>query len=82
MRSIYQDQRPLVRINRNLVQKFGFMGIRLITLVTIIPIVGIVIYIIVNGIPAISWEFLSAMPRDGMRAGGILPAVVGTTYVF
>jgi len=28
--------------------------------------------------PAISWEFLSGFPSDGMRAGGILPAIVGT----
>ncbi len=24
------------------------------------------------------WEFLSAFPRDGMKAGGLLPAIVGT----
>jgi phosphate transport system permease protein len=38
-------------------------------------------YIIAKGAPAISWEFLSAMPHDGMRAGGILPAIVGTFYL-
>jgi ABC-type nitrate/sulfonate/bicarbonate transport system permease component len=31
--------------------------------------------------PAISWEFLSGMPREGMRAGGILPAIVGTFWL-
>ena len=28
-----------------------------------------------------SWEFLSAAPYDGMREGGILPAIVGTFYL-
>ncbi|MDX9863838.1 MAG: phosphate ABC transporter permease PstA, partial [Anaerolineaceae bacterium] len=45
------------------------------------PIIAIVIYIIYLGAPAITWEFLTAMPRDGMRAGGIWPAIVGTFYL-
>lgn len=69
------------RINPNLVQKIGFNLIRLITLITILPILGIVIYIAIKGAPALSWEFLSEMPRDGMRAGGILPAIIGTLYL-
>jgi phosphate transport system permease protein len=32
----------------------------------------------VRGIGALSWEFLTAMPANGMRAGGIFPAIVGT----
>lgn len=34
--------------------------------------------IFVRGIGAISWEFLFAPPRMGMREGGIFPAIVGT----
>ena len=34
--------------------------------------------IVVRGAGALSWEFLSAMPTRGMRAGGIFPALVGT----
>jgi phosphate transport system permease protein len=40
-----------------------------------------VLYILVRGMPAISWTFLTAMPSDGMRAGGIFPALVGTFYL-
>jgi len=69
------------KINRRLVQQAGFNAIRLVTLVTILPILGIVVYIAIKGAPAISWEFISAMPRDGMRAGGILPAIIGTLYL-
>jgi len=72
---------PKRNIDRQLVQKIGFNGIRLITLITILPILGIVVYIAIQGTPAISWEFLSAMPRDGMREGGILPAIIGTLYL-
>jgi len=69
------------KLPRRLVQQVGFNLIRFITLITILPILGIVVYITIKGAPAISWEFLSAMPRDGMRAGGILPAIIGTIYL-
>ncbi|MBP2144957.1 phosphate transport system permease protein [Methanofollis sp. W23] len=38
-------------------------------------------YIVVNGLPAITWEFLTQPPRDLGRAGGIFPAIVGTLYL-
>ncbi len=59
-------------------EKIGFNLLRLISLLTAVPIVAIVIYILVQGAPAISWEFLTAMPRSGMREGGIMPAIIGT----
>lgn len=35
-------------------------------------------YIVINGLPAISWEFLTAAPRSLGREGGIFPAIIGT----
>jgi phosphate transport system permease protein len=29
----------------------------------------------------VNWEFLTAMPRQGMKAGGIFPAIIGTFYL-
>jgi phosphate transport system permease protein len=66
---------------KHIAQGVAFTIIRLIALITVLPILGIVVYIVVRGAPAISWEFLSAMPREGMRAGGILPAIAGTFYL-
>lgn len=66
---------------RNLLQRLGFGVLTLMTLATVIPILAVVIYILVQGGPAISWEFLTGFPHDGMRAGGILPAIVGTLYL-
>jgi phosphate transport system permease protein len=65
----------------HIVQNFGILLLRLITLLTVLPIIGLVGYIIVQGAPAINWEFLSAMPTNGMRSGGILPAIIGTLYL-
>ena len=62
-------------------QKIGFGALTAASLLTVLPIVALVIYIIVQGLPQISLEFLTQMPRDGMRAGGIWPAIVGTFYL-
>ena len=35
-------------------------------------------FLLIKGLPAISWSFLTEMPRDSMTAGGILPCIVGT----
>ena len=58
---------------------FGLLGV--VTILTVLPVIAIILYILAKGAPAISWEFLTAVPRDGMRAGGILPAIVGTFYL-
>jgi phosphate transport system permease protein len=47
----------------------------------VLPIVLVVGYIAWLGAPAISWEFLTAIPRNGMKEGGIWPAIVGTLYL-
>jgi phosphate transport system permease protein len=67
--------------DRFLVQRLGISLISLVAFLTVIPIIGVFAYIIGRGAPAFSWQFLSAMPRDGMRAGGILPAIIGTFYL-
>ncbi len=60
---------------------FGINLLRLVTLITVLPVIGVIVFIMVRGAPAVSWEFLSQMPRDGMRAGGIFPAIIGTFYL-
>lgn len=52
--------------------------IKLVGILSIMPVFFIIGYIIYKGIPAISWDFIMDMPKDGMRAGGIYPAIIGT----
>ena len=69
-------------LNRaKITQTVGFNLLRFVTILTVIPIIGLVVYIVVKGAPAINWEFLTAPPSNGMREGGILPAIVGTLYL-
>lgn len=70
-----------MRIPRILSQRIAFTLLGLATFLTVAAILLIVGYIVIQGVGALSPEFLTAMPRDGMRAGGIWPAIVGTLYL-
>jgi len=62
-------------------QNIAFFFLFLATLLIVVPVGLIVIIIIQKGIPAINWQFLTDVPRQGMRSGGIFPAIVGTIYL-
>lgn len=65
-------------IDRFVAQRLGFALLILIALVVIMPILFVVGIIVAWGASAVNWEFLSAMPSDGMKAGGIFPTIIGT----
>jgi phosphate transport system permease protein len=77
---VQKNRRPLF-LNPKLTEKIGTAALTVVAVLTVAPIIAVVIYIIYLGAPAITWEFLTAMPRDGMRAGGIWPAITGTFYL-
>jgi phosphate transport system permease protein len=62
-------------------QKIAFFFLFLATLLIVVPIGLIVLIIIQKGLPAINCQFLSDIPRQGMRSGGIWPAILGTVYL-
>lgn len=62
-------------------QNIAFFFLFLATLLIVVPVGLIVVVIIQKGLPAINWQFFSDIPRQGMRAGGIFPAIVGTLYL-
>lgn len=68
-------------LNRNMTQRLGFGLLSLMAAITVLPIIAVVIYIIVQGGGAVSLEFLTGFPHDGMRQGGIMPAIIGTFYL-
>ncbi len=51
------------------------------TCMLILPVALILGVLIHKGGPAISWEFLFTSPTQGMTAGGILPALIGTVWL-
>ena len=70
-----------MKVSPKITQAIAYIFIIISSLVVILPILGILIIIVKRGWPALSWGFLTQMPRMGMKAGGILPAIVGTFYL-
>lgn len=62
-------------------QMIAFFFLFLAMLLIVVPVGLIIVIIVQKGLPAINWQFLSDIPRQGMRAGGIFPAIVGTVYL-
>ncbi len=59
-------------------EKVAFVMLGLATLLAVLPILLTILYIVKNGWSGLSWEFISQAPRNGMKQGGIFPAIVGT----
>jgi phosphate transport system permease protein len=70
-----------MRLSRTVTQRIAFALLTVIMAFTVLAILAIITYIFVNGIPAISPDFLFSMPSKGMREGGIWPAIIGTVYL-
>jgi phosphate transport system permease protein len=56
-------------------------AISTVAVLVILPIVFVILYVLAKGIRTLSWEFLTAFPTNGMRDGGIMPALVGTVLL-
>jgi len=59
-------------------QKLAFTIFGTMSFIVVAILVIILGFIVIRGIGVINWEFLTAMPKDGMTKGGIFPAIVGT----
>jgi len=62
-------------------QQVFFTAVRLSALLIVMALGGIIVYIVVNGISVISWDFVTLPPTDSMTKGGIMPAILGTLYL-
>ena len=66
---------------RQLKQTVAFAALRLCILLVLGALGGILLFVFIQGIGAISWTFISDIPRDSMTKGGIYPAILGTLYL-
>lgn len=65
-------------MSRQRINRLAIAALSVISLLVVVPIVFVLLYVIYYGIQAINWEFLTQAPRNGLREGGIMPAIVGT----
>jgi phosphate transport system permease protein len=67
-----------IKNSKSVHQFIAFNLFRLISFAVVAILFIILGFIVVKGASAISWDFLTKMPENGMTEGGILPAIVGT----
>lgn len=65
-------------MNKKTSQAIAFRTFRVLGLFVVAILLCILGFIVWNGAGVISWEFLTSAPAEGMTAGGIFPAIVGT----
>ncbi|MFZ0004885.1 MAG: phosphate ABC transporter permease subunit PstC [Methanoregula sp.] len=69
------------QVSRHHIEKVAFACV-IAAAIAVLAILAIILgYIIINGLPAMSWQFLTQPPTDLGRSGGIFPAIVGTLYL-
>jgi phosphate transport system permease protein len=69
------------RLSQKHIEKIAFALVIIAAVIVIVILAIILENIIVNGLPALSWEFLTQPPTNLGRGGGIFPAIVGTLYL-
>jgi len=58
--------------------RFAFMTMTVLLILPVLIILGMLVY---KGGPVVSYDFLFTAPTDGMTAGGIFPALLGTIWL-
>ena len=79
--SIIQQAVEAGHKKRRLLQQLLFACFRGAAIINGLALAVIVFFMLKNGVSAISWEFLTDVPRESMTQGGILPCIVGTALL-
>lgn len=69
------------RINKDLSNKIMLGVFRAAAYITTLVLVAIIAYVVVNGLPHISLDFIFGWPQGVNAEGGIWPTIVSTVYV-
>ncbi|MDR1123410.1 MAG: phosphate ABC transporter permease PstA [Elusimicrobiota bacterium] len=68
-------------MKNKIIQNTAFTLIALTMLATLFFLASIIYFAAARGLPALSWEFITEVPRNGMTEGGVAPAIAGTFYL-
>lgn len=69
------------RINKDLSNKIMLGVFRAAAYITTLVLVAIIAYVVINGLPHISLDFIFGWPQGVNAEGGIWPTIVSTVYV-
>lgn len=65
-------------MSRQQTHRLAVIVLTVVAAIVVIPIVLVIAYVVWKGLPVLTWAFLTEPPRNGMREGGIMPALLGT----
>ena len=71
---------PFVRakLRREAMAGYAALGMLICILAPLFAIVGELLW---QGMPSLTWQFLTTAPAHGMREGGVWPSFIGTLYL-
>ncbi|MED9959911.1 MAG: phosphate ABC transporter permease PstA [Collinsella sp.] len=69
------------RINKDLSNKIMLGAFRAAAYITTLVLLAIIAYVVINGLPHISLDFIFGWPQGVNAEGGIWPTIVSTIYV-
>ena len=73
---------PSIHLEKKEIKEKKFKNLlSTITFILFLPPLIILFWLFVKGAPALSWDFLTQDPIEGMTAGGIFPTIVGTFWL-
>lgn len=62
-------------------EKVAFSVFRVLSAFIVTILIVLLTFITIKGAGVMSWDFITTPPSDGMKGGGIWPAIVGTFYL-
>ena len=62
-------------------EKMAFSVFRVLSAFIVTILIVLLTFITIKGAGVMSWDFITTPPSDGMKGGGIWPAIVGTFYL-
>lgn len=74
-------QATSINVKNAQTQKLARGFLLFMTAVLVLPVMAILAVLIAEGAPALSWSFLVDSPTNGMTAGGVFPALIGTVWI-
>lgn len=66
---------------RRMEEQCMFVFLRLVAGLNVLVLALICAYLVWNGLPVLSWSFLTEPPRNMMTEGGIFPCIIGTAIL-
>lgn len=70
-----------IQRSKHIKEDIAFWVLKILSWFVVAILFIILSFIFVKGIKVINWDFLTKWPEDGMKKGGIYPAIVGTLYL-